>query len=63
MKKKKLSQKEQCRYRLHSQAYKLGIRLNIKNKTIYHKYDEPVPYNKCFHRLINEFGYVVQYEL
>lgn len=60
---KKKLQSDQCRYRLHYQVRKLGIRLNAKEKTIYHKYDEPIPDNKCLHRLINEFGYVVQYEL
>jgi len=52
--------KNKSRYNLHYRIRKDGIRLNTKEKTIYHRQHEPIPESKGLKGLIEEFGYSLQ---
>lgn len=51
------------RYRLHSKIRKEGFKLITKNRIVYFPYGEILPESKSLQRLINEFGYAVQFSL
>lgn len=58
-----VSRRNSLRYRLHRAIRKEGFKLITKDRTVYFPYGEIVPDSKPLKRLINEFGYAVQFSL
>lgn len=55
--------RNRLRYRLNYRIRKDGFILLTKQKTVYWECGKPMPENKYLNRLVEEFGYAIQYKI